>query len=171
MNYKRLTLLVTVILAIVVIFATYKVVVLDLFPWLNVLISSALSLIAFVLSFLVKGKNRIIQLALLAFFILQLILNYTILQNPEILLKNWRYLFYPISILIYILLISASLKKEKKFFLVGISAFSGLFFVLSIFSPNSIWLTLQLLFFVLFSIVLVASKNIHKPKSIESNFK
>ncbi len=168
MNFKRVTILLTAILAIVVVYATYKVAILDLFPWLNVLISSSLSLIAFILSFLVKGKNITIQLALFSFFILQLFLNYSILQNSDLLIKSWRWLFYPISIFVFILSISACLKKKNKLLLMSLIVFSCLFFVISIFSTNPIWLQVQLLFFILFSIGMVASKNIHKPKSVDS---
>jgi len=169
LNFKRITILLTVILAIVVVYATYKIAILDLFPWLNILISSSLSFIVFILSFLVKGKNKIIQLALLSFFILQLFLNYSILQNSDLLIKNWRWLFYPISIFVYILSISVALKKGSKLFSFGLIGVSFLFFVFGILSDNSIWLTLQMLFFILFSVVMVASKSIYKPKAIEAN--
>lgn len=167
MNFKRITILLTVVLAIVVVYSIYKVAIIELFPWLNVLISSSLSFIVFVLSFLVKGKNKTIQLALLGFFIFQLFLNYSILQNPDLLIKNWRWLFYPISIFIYILSISVAFRKGKKSFLFGLIGVSFLFFVLSVFSDKSIWFTLQMLVFLLFSVVTVATKNNHKPKAIE----
>ena len=128
MNFKRISILSTVLLAIVVIYATYKVAILDLFPWLNVLISSSLSFIVFVLSFLVKGKSKIIQLVLLSFFILQLLLNYSILQNSDLLIKNWRWLFYPISIFVYTLSISVALKKGNKRLSLGLIGVSFLFF-------------------------------------------
>lgn len=167
LNFKRITILLTLVLAIVVVYAIYNVAILDLFPWLNVLISSSLSFIVFVLSFLVKGKNKTIQLALLSFFIFQLFLNYSILQNPDLLIKNWRWLFYPISMFVYILSISITLKKVSKRFSFGLIGVSFLFFVLSVFSDKSIWFTLQMLVFLLFSVVTVATKNIHKPKAIE----
>ncbi len=167
LNFKRITILLTVVLTIVVVYAIYKVAILDLFPWLNILISSSLSFIVFVLSFLVKGKNKTIQLALLSFFISQLFLNYSILQNPDLLIKNWRWLFYPISIFIYTLSISITLKKGSKRFSFGLIGLSFLFFVISVFSDKSIWFTLQMLCFLLFSVVTVATKNIHKPKAID----
>ena len=157
------------LLAIVVIYATYKVAILDLFPWLNVLISSSLSFIVFVLSFLVKGKGKVIQSVMLSFFILQLFINYTILQNSDFFIKNWRWLFYLISIFVYLLSFSVCLKKEKKLLLISLFVGSSLFFILGIFSANPIWLTLQMLFYILFSVTVVVTKKISKSKIIESN--
>jgi hypothetical protein len=158
-----------VLLACVVIYATYKVTILELFPWLNVLISSSLSFIVFVLSFLVKGKNKSIQLVLLSFFILQLFLNYSILQNSDLLLKNWRWLFYPVSFFIYILSISVALKKGSKLISFALIGGSFLVFVVGFFSINPIWLTLQMLFFILFSVEMIITKNNLKPKAKEVN--
>lgn len=169
MNFKRITIILTALLVCVVIYATYKVAILELFPWLNVLISSSLSFIVFALSFLVKGKNKSIQLVLLSFFILQLFLNYSILQNSDLLLKNWRWLFYPVSIFIYILSISVALKKGSKLISFALIGGSFLFFVVGVFSINPIWLTLQMLFFILFSVAMIITKNNLKPKAKEVN--
>ena len=141
---------------------------LDLFPWLNVFIASVLSLTSFILNYFIKGKSIVIQLLLLSFFIVQVFLNYTILQNPEVLISSWRWLFYPISIFVFILSVSALLKKKNKLVTVSLILASFLFFMTGIFSTNPIWLQLQMLFFILFSIGLVASKNIQKLKSIDS---
>ena len=167
MNFKRITLFITLLLAIVVLYAAYKVVILDLFPWLNVLISSSLSFIVFILSFLVKRKNKTIQLALLSFFILQLFLNYSILQNADLLIKNWRWLFYLISIFIYIISISVCLKKVNKILMLSLVISSFLFFVFGVLSVNPVWLSLQMLFFILFSVAVVASKNVKNPNTID----
>ena len=167
MNFKRITLFITLLLAIVVFYAAYKVVILDLFPWLNVLISSSLSFIVFILSFLVKRKNKTIQLALLSFFILQLFLNYSILQNADLLIKNWRWLFYLISIFIYIISISVCLKKVNKILMLSLVISSFLFFVFGVLSVNPVWLSLQMLFFILFSVAVVASKNVKNPNTID----
>jgi hypothetical protein len=169
LNFKRISILLTVLLAIVVIYATYKVAILDLFPWLNVLISSSLSFIVFVLSFLVKGKSKVIQSVMLSFFILQLFINFTILQNSDFFIKNWRWLFYLISIFVYLLSFSVCFKKEKKLLLISLVVGSSLFFILGIFSANPIWLTLQMLFYILFSVTVVVTKKISKSKFIESN--
>jgi len=167
LNFKRITLFITLLLAIVVLYAAYKVVILDLFPWLNVLISSSLSFIVFILSFLVKRKNKTIQLALLSFFILQLFLNYSILQNADLLIKNWRWLFYLISIFIYIISISVCLKKVNKILMLSLVISSFLFFVFGVLSVNPVWLSLQMLFFILFSVAVVASKNVKNPNTID----
>jgi len=167
LNFKRITLFITLLLAIVVLYAAYKVVILDLFPWLNVLISSSLSFIVFILSFLVKRKNKTIQLALLSFFILQLFLSYSILQNADLLIKYWRWLFYLISIFIYILSISVCLKKVNKILMLSLVISSFLFFVLGVLSVNPVWLSLQMLFFILFSVTVVTSKNVKNPKTID----
>ena len=163
MNFKRITIFLTVLLGFVVIYSAYKVAIVDLFPWINLLITSTLSFIVFVLSFFVKGKNKIIQLALLFFFIIQLFLNYTIIHNSVVLIKNWRWLLYPISIFIYILSISVCFKKRNKLLLLTLVVISLFLFIFSIFSSSSIWIILQMLTYILFSITVLISKNI--PKS------
>jgi len=168
LNFKRITLLLTVILGLTVLYSGYKVMNLDLFPWLNVFIASVLSLTSFILNYFVKGKSIVIQLLLLSFFIVQLFLNYIILQNPEVLRSSWRWLFYPISIFVFILSVSALLKKKNKLVTVSLIVASFIFFMTSIFSTNPIWLQLQMLFYVLFSIGIVMSKNIQKTKIVES---
>lgn len=169
MNFKRISVLITFILVLIVLYSGYKVLNLDLFPWLNVLISSILSLIVFILSFFIKGKSKPIQLLLLIFFSVQLVLNYSILQNADLLKIGWRWLFYLISIFVYILSISAALKKRNKLILLSILFGSFLFFIISIFSNYHLWMPMQMLCFVLFSIGIVLSKNIQKLKSFESN--
>jgi hypothetical protein len=141
---------------------------LDLFPWLNALISSALSLFVFLLSFLVKGKNKVVQLLVFLFFIVQLFLNYSILQNADILITRWRWLFYPLIILVYILCFAATIKKKNKTILLGFLSTSFLSFIASILLNYWLWVPLQMLFYVLFSIGIVISKNIQKTKIVES---
>ena len=57
MNFKRITLLLTVILGLTVLYSGFKIMNLDLFPWLNVFIASVLSLTSFILNYFVKGKS------------------------------------------------------------------------------------------------------------------
>ena len=168
MNFKRITLLLTFILGLTVLYSGYKVMNLDLFPWLNALISSALSLFVFLLSFLVKGKNKVVQLLVFLFFIVQLFLNYSILQNADILITRWRWLFYPLIILVYILCFAATIKKKNKTILLGFLSTSFLSFIASILLNYWLWVPLQMLFYVLFSIGIVISKNIQKTKIVES---
>ncbi len=158
MNFKRIIHLLTVILGLTVLYSGFKIMNLDLYPWLNVFIASVLSLTSFILNYFVKGKSIVLQLLLLSFFIVQLFLNYIILQNPEVLISSWRWLFYPVSIFVFILSVSALLKKKYKLVTLSLILASFLFFMTSIFSTNPIWLQLQILFFILFSIGLVASK-------------
>jgi hypothetical protein len=158
LNFKRIIHLLTVILGLTVLYSGFKIMNLDLYPWLNVFIASVLSLTSFILNYFVKGKSIVLQLLLLSFFIVQLFLNYIILQNPEVLISSWRWLFYPVSIFVFILSVSALLKKKYKLVTLSLILASFLFFMTSIFSTNPIWLQLQILFFILFSIGLVASK-------------
>lgn len=169
MNFKRITLALTLILGLIVFYSGYKVLNLDLFPWLNIIISSVLSFVVFILSFIVKGKSKLIQLLLYTFFIIQLILNFSILQNPDLLEKNWRWLVYPISIFVFILSISAALKKKNKFILIIILFCSFFFFIASIFLNFYFLMPLQMICFVFFSVGMFLSKNIQKIKTFETN--
>jgi hypothetical protein len=158
----------TVILGLTVLYSGYKVMNLDLFPWLNVLISSALSWFVFLISYLIKGKNKVVQLLLFLFFIVQLFLNYSILQNAAILLTSWRWLFYPLTFFVYILCFAAAIKKKNKPILLGLLFASFFSFIASILSNYTLWVPLQMLFYILFSLGIVVSKNVQKTKIVES---
>jgi hypothetical protein len=169
LNFKRISLILTLILGLIVLYSGFKLLNFNLFPWLNVFISSTLSLVVFNLSFLIKGKSKPIQLLIFTFFIIQVVLNYSILQNADLLKINWRWLFYPISIFVFILAISAALRKQNKFILLSALICSLLFFICSIFSNYYFWMPLQMICFVFFSIGMIFSKNIQKIKAFESN--
>jgi len=139
-----------------------------LFPWLNVLISSVLSWFVFLLSYLIKGKNKVVQLLLFTFFIVQLFLNYSILQNVDVLITSWRWLFYPLIFFVYILCFAASIKKKNKPILLGLLLASFFSLIASILSYYTLWVPLQMLFYILFSIGIVVSKNSQKTKIVES---
>jgi hypothetical protein len=156
-----------VILGLTVLYSGYKVMNLDLFPWLNVLISSILSFIVFLISYFIKGKSKVVQLLLFTFFVVQLFLNNLILQNPYILKTSWRGLFYPISVFVFILCFAALDKKKNKPILLGFLLASFLCFIASILSNNQLLITFHLLFFIIYSIGMVVTKNIQKQKTIE----
>jgi hypothetical protein len=168
LNFKRITLLLTIILGLTVLYSGYKLINIDLFPWLNVLISSALSWFVFLISYLIKGKNKVVQLLLFTFFIVQLFLNYSILQNADILITSWRWLFYPLIFFVYILCFAAAIKKKNKLILLVLLFASFFSLIASILSIHSLWIPLQMLFYILFSIGIIVSKNSQKTKIIES---
>ncbi len=168
MNLKRITLLLTIVLGLTVLYSGYKVMNLELFPWLNVLISSALSWFVFLISYLIKGKNKLVQLLLFTFFIVQLFLNCLILQNATILITSWRWLFYPLIFFVYILCFTAGIKKKNKPILIGLLFASFFSLIASILSNHSLWIPLQMVFYFLFSIVIIVSKNSQKTKIVES---
>jgi len=168
LNFKKITLLLTLILGLIVLYSGYKVMNLDLFPWLNVLISSALSWFVFLISYLIKGKNKVVQLLLYLLFIVQLFLNYSILQNAAILITSWRWLFYPLIIFVYILCFAASIKKKNKPILLVFLSASFFSFIASILLNYALLIPLQMLFYVFFSIVIVVSKNSKKTNILES---
>jgi hypothetical protein len=157
-----------VISGLTVLYSGYKVMNLDLFPWLNVLISSILSFIVFLISYFIKGKSKVVQLLLFTFFIVQLFLNYSILQNADVLITSWRWLFYPLIFFVYVLCFAASIKKKNKPILLGLLFASFISLIASILSNHSIWIPLQMLFYVLFSFGIIVSKNSQKTKIIES---
>lgn len=164
MNFKKLLIFFAIGFGFTVLISSYKVIQLELFPWLNVLISSFLSFSALISIFLVRGKNKIIQVSTFLFFIVQFLLNYIILQDAEILKVNWRWLFYPVSILIFILCFAPIGRKQEKFrlllfILLSLSFFS---FIVSLFQGTSFWFSSQISWFFLFSIGIVFIKNKEK---------
>ena len=152
-------------------FSFFKVTQLDLFPWLNVLITSLLGFLSLLINFLVKGKGKFVQIGFLLFFSIQLIFCSLLLRDAELLKENWRWLFYPISFLVFVLSFSIIRRKKGKsrLILLMLLSFSLLSFLLDLSLKTSILFSIQMVFFVLFAIGMLFLKNKEKGKSTHLN--
>ena len=161
----------TVGFGILMLFSFFKVTQLDLFPWLNVLITSLLGFLSLLINFLVKGKGKFVQIGFLLFFSIQLIFCSLLLRDAELLKENWRWLFYPISFLVFVLSFSIIRRKKGKsrLILLMLLSFSLLSFLLDLSLKTSILFSIQMVFFVLFAIGMLFLKNKEKGKSTHLN--
>ena len=171
MNFKKLLVLLTVGFGILLLFSFFKVTQLDLFPWLNVLIISSLGFVSLLFNFLVKGKSKYVQIGFLLFFSVQLIFSFFLLRDAELLKVNWRWLFYPISFLVFVLSFSMIRRKQGKsrLILLVLLSFSLLSFLLDISLKTAILFSIQMIFFVLFAIGMLFFKNKEKGKTTHLN--
>ena len=171
MNFKKLLVLLTVGFGILLLFSFFKVTQLDLFPWLNVLIISSLGFVSLLFNFLVKGKSKFVQIGFLLFFSVQLIFSFFLLRDAELLKVNWRWLFYPISFLVFVLSFSMIRRKQGKsrLILLVLLSFSLLSFLLDISLKTAILFSIQMIFFVLFAIGMLFFKNKEKGKTTHLN--
>ena len=171
MNFKKLLVLLTVGFGILLLFSFFKVTQLDLFPWLNVLIISSLGFVSLLFNFLVKGKSKYVQIGFLLFFSIQLIFSFFLLRDAELLKVNWRWLFYPISFLVFVLSFSMIRRKQGKsrLILLVLLSFSLLSFLLDISLKTAILFSIQMIFFVLFAIGMLFFKNKEKGKTTHLN--
>jgi hypothetical protein len=171
LNFKKLLVLLTVGFGILLLFSFFKVTQLDLFPWLNVLIISSLGFVSLLFNFLVKGKSKYVQIGFLLFFSVQLIFSFFLLRDAELLKVNWRWLFYPISFLVFVLSFSMIRRKQGKsrLILLVLLSFSLLSFLLDISLKTAILFSIQMIFFVLFAIGMLFFKNKEKGKTTHLN--
>jgi hypothetical protein len=171
LNFKKLLVLLTVGFGILLLFSFFKVTQLDLFPWLNVLIISSLGFVSLLFNFLVKGKSKFVQIGFLLFFSVQLIFSFFLLRDAELLKVNWRWLFYPISFLVFVLSFSMIRRKQGKsrLILLVLLSFSLLSFLLDISLKTAILFSIQMIFFVLFAIGMLFFKNKEKGKTTHLN--
>ncbi len=171
MNFKKLLVLLTVGFGILLLFSFFKVTKLDLFPWLNVLIISSLGFVSLLFNFLVKGKSKFVQIGFLLFFSVQIIFCFLLLRDAELLKANWRWLFYPISFLVFTLSFSMIRRKQGKsrLILLVLLSFSLLSFLLDLSLKTPILFSIQMIFFVLFAIGMLFFKNKEKGKTTHLN--
>jgi len=167
LNFKRLSIIFTVCFVLLLIFAFYKILQFDLFPWLNVFILSTLSFCSFLISFLVKKKSKIIQFSVFALLISQLIYNYFLLNDADLLMQSWRRLIYPLSILVYFLSFAMIQKKQGKLKVLSLISltFSIVAFIANIFQTAEFWVVFQAITYILFILGVLFYKNSPKEKS------
>jgi hypothetical protein len=136
-----------------------------------VLIISSLGFVSLLFNFLVKGKSKYVQIGFLLFFSIQLIFSFFLLRDAELLKVNWRWLFYPISFLVFVLSFSMIRRKQGKsrLILLVLLSFSLLSFLLDISLKTAILFSIQMIFFVLFAIGMLFFKNKEKGKTTHLN--
>ena len=113
----KLSTFVGIVLGLLFLIGVYQVLIqIELYPWLNVTISSGLPLIIFLLSFLIRDKKIITFKVVYSFIILQFITAIYFLTHPEYLKLNWNLLFIPIILFICLLFLEFALRKNQRVF-------------------------------------------------------
>jgi hypothetical protein len=161
MGFKKLSVILGIFIGALALFAGYKVIKLELFPWLNAFIACTLSFLAFLLSFLVKKTKSSIKIVLSVFFISQLISNFIILNSPNLLLHHWRWLFYPLIALVFILFVAFIQRKEQRVrtLLFGLLLLTVATTIIAIKTPSTFASVSQIVLLVICSLGILFSRN------------
>jgi peptidoglycan/LPS O-acetylase OafA/YrhL len=109
----------------------------------------------------VKKTKSSIKIVLSVFFISQLISNFIILNSPHLLLHHWRWLFYPLIALVFILFVAFIQRKEQRVrtLLFGLLLLSVATTIIAIKTPSTFATVSQIVLLVICSLGILFSRN------------
>lgn len=149
------------LLALLLAFALYQVLILNLFPWLNLSIVFATSFLCLIFNLIINIQTRIIKRLILFVSIFQFILSSFLLYQPELLRSNWQWLFFPLSIIFCSIFWDLFSRRSQQIRLIGrIGCFMLLISCTLKFVNQFSWIEYPLtILIVLISTLLFFSKN------------